>query len=362
MPYFLGLMSGTSMDGVDAVRCAFDEQGHFLRVEAHARSDYPAETRRALLALQRAPENIALHQLARMENQVSDAFAAAARPLLGGEIEAVGAHGQTVFHDPQGAQSSLQLINPARLAQALEVPVVADFRRADIALGGQGAPLVPAFHHAVFARADEARAVVNLGGIANLTLLRRQHRTDITGWDIGPANALMDEWAEQHLGQPHDADGAWAAQGQVISELLPALLADDYFARPAPKSTGRDHFNLAWARRRDAQLDQRKAVDVQRSFLAVTVESIARAVQGSGIARLYVCGGGALNRFLMQCLAERLAPLPVASTAAAGLDPMQVEAAAFAWLASRRVLGQTGNLPAVTGARREAVLGGLYLP
>lgn len=350
------------MDGVDAVLCEF-EGPRFRSVRSTHSVAYPADLRQRLLRLQREAGAISLADYAACDNAVADSFAEAALPLCrAGGVTAVGSHGQTVFHGPQGVQSSLQIGNPARLAVRLGLPVVADFRRADVALGGQGAPLVPAFHHAVFSVAQERRAVLNLGGIANITLLPGTDPAQVTGWDTGPANALLDEWVQQQQGRAQDDNGAWAAQGRVQPALLEALLADPYFQRLPPKSTGRDVFNLDWVRRRFPALDSLPPVDVQRSLLELTVESVARALAGSGVARLLVCGGGALNRFLMQTLAARLAPLGVESTAVAGLAPMQVEGAAFAWLACRRWEGLPGNLPAVTGASRPAVLGGLYLP
>ncbi|HEX4872079.1 MAG TPA: anhydro-N-acetylmuramic acid kinase, partial [Nevskiaceae bacterium] len=263
--------------------------------------------------------------------------------------------------EPRRIASSLQLGDPNRLAARLGCPVVADFRRADIARGGQGAPLVCALHQALFAKAGEPRAVLNLGGIANLTLLPDADPARVRGFDTGPANGLMDEWCQRTRGQPFDRDGAWAAQGRVLPELLAAWLAEPYFTAPAPKSTGRGQFNLAWAGARAGDLERFPAADVQRSLLELTVQSVLDALRREqpDTRRLLVCGGGARNVRLMARLAEAFAG-PVETTGAHGLDPAWVEATAFAWLALARLDGRSGALTGVTGARAAAVLGGLY--
>lgn len=361
----IGLMSGTSMDAVDAALCRFNA-GSFGGVQQSASSSYPEPVRQRLLELQAAPDKpLTLRELAQLEQAVTHAFVAATRAVLAQaglrpeQILVVGAHGQTVFHDPLTARSSYQLIDPGSLAVLTGIRVVADFRRADIALGGQGAPLVPAFHHFVFGGLPDA-AIVNIGGIANVTLLGAQ----VHGFDTGPGNGLMNEWAQRHLGVTFDAQGAWAASGRLDPELLEILLAEPFFALSPPKSTGRDAFNLDWATRCDPALGQRAPANVQRTLCELTARTIADAIHAHAapIRSVHVCGGGAHNQFLMSRLRTLLAAATVETTAALGLHPDWVEAAAFAWLGWRRLQGLTGNLRQVTGAREEAVLGGLYCP
>lgn len=358
------------MDAVDVALCAFDDAGRLEAVRATHSATYPETLRRQLLQLQADPARaLSLHDWMGLDEGVATTFARTAQELLAriatpaSAIAVVGSHGQTVFHDPQGIGSSLQLGNPSRIATILGITTVGDFRRADIALGGQGAPLVPAFHHALFADA-EPRAVLNLGGIGNLTLMPGTDPAQVTGFDTGPANALMDEWSLQCRGQAYDADGAWAASGEPHEGLIQALLADPYFVAPPPKSTGRDRFNLRWALQRYAGLTDLPAADVQRSFAELTVRSVTDALlrHAPATRRLLICGGGARNGFLKRLLGERLPGLTIVDTDAHGLDAQWVEAAAFAWLGWRALKGLPGNLPAVTGARRPAVLGGLYRP
>ncbi len=365
----IGLMSGTSVDAVDAAACEFDADGKFQRLLGTHTLAYPPELRLELLKLQRWPDTpVTLRDLARLDAAIGDRFARAARGLLdklglaATDVLAVGSHGQTLFHDPTLLVSSLQLGDPNRIAAATGVRTVSDFRRADMAHGGQGAPLVPAFHHALFGAARHSRVVLNIGGIANLTLLPGAAGSAVSGFDTGPGNALLDDWAQKSHGAPFDHDGAWAAAGQPDSALLAACLDDAYFAAAAPKSTGRDYFNLDWLARRFPAFEECAAADVQRSLLELSIETIGRAVdaQAPDCAELFVCGGGARNRFLMERLVARLPAVRVRDTADAGLDPGWVEACAFAWLAWRSIHGRSGNLPAVTGARRPAVLGGLY--
>ena len=364
---YLGLMSGTSMDGVDTALCEMRNR-RFLRVVGSQTQPYAAGVREQLLQLQRDKPALTLDALARLDNAVARTFADAAMNLLRevglapADVRALGSHGQTVYHDPSGTHSSLQLGDPSLIAALTGITTVADFRRADIARGGQGAPLVPAFHHAVFASDWEARAVVNIGGIANLTALPGADAKAVRGFDTGPGNGLMDEWTQLHQREPLDKEGRWAAGGHLHEPLLRALLADPYFARPPPKSTGRDYFNLDWLKARWPKLDQLSPADVQRTLCELTAQSIAQAVvsQPKSAGSLYVCGGGALNLFLMRRLRELLPNAGVSDTAKLGLAPRLVEPAAFAWLAMRSLAGMPGNLPAVTGASGEAVLGGVY--
>lgn len=369
MELHVGVMSGTSQDGIDAVLARF-EGDSFREVLARHTHHYPPALRTELLALSREATPVSLGRYAQLDRAVADAFADTVLGLLEhvgsdrANVRAVGSHGQTVFHDAVGVGNSLQLGDPSRIAVRTGLTVVADFRRADVALGGQGAPLLPIFHHACFAQADEGRAVLNLGGIANLTLLPDRSPDRVRGFDCGPANCLMDEWIERYLGQSHDADGAWASSGSVLDDLLQACLREDYFARAAPKSTGRGLFNLDWIVTRDSDLYARDPADVQRTLCELTARSIADALlrEAPDSRRLIACGGGVRNAFLMRRIAAHLPQVVVETTAEHGIGPQDVEATAFAWLACRRLRGETGSLPSVTGARRAAVLGGVFAP
>jgi anhydro-N-acetylmuramic acid kinase len=364
---YLGLMSGTSMDGVDTALCELRNR-RFLRVVGSQSQSYPAALRDELLKLQREQPAITLATFARLDHTVARVFADATLGLLrevgltAAEVRGLGSHGQTVYHDPTHVRSSLQLGDPSLIAALTGITTVADFRRADIARGGQGAPLVPAFHHSVFASDWEARAVVNIGGIANLTALPGADARSVRGFDTGPGNGLMDEWIQGHQHQPLDREGRWAAGGHLHEPLLRALLADPYFAKAPPKSTGRDYFNLDWLRARWPKVDDLSAADVQRTLCELTAVTIANAVQthAATTGSLYVCGGGAQNTFLMKRLKELLPKVGVSDTGRLGLAPGLVEPAAFAWLAMRTLQEQPGNLPAVTGASGDAVLGGIY--
>lgn len=364
---FVGLMSGTSQDGIDAVLAEFDD-GRFLRIIETHTGHYAPALRADLLALGREATPVSLARYAQFDRAVAEAFADTVLALIGkaglspATIRAIGSHGQTVFHDAVDVGNSLQLGDPSRISALTGMTVVADFRRADVALGGQGAPLLPIFHHACFADAVEPRAVLNLGGIANLTLLPDADPNGTRGFDCGPASCLMDEWIEQCRGEPFDRDGRWAASGNVDEDLLQACLRETWFGLPIPKSTGRGLFNLSWLESRDAQLAQRDPANVQRTLCELTARTVTDSLHrwGPATRRLIVCGGGVRNRFLMQRLRELLAGLEVESARQRGLDPQAVEACAFAWLACRRLRGEPGSLPSVTGAGRSAVLGGIY--
>lgn len=359
---FAGLMSGTSLDGVDAVLADFSAMPPKVLARAHHGFD-PA-LRAELLALN-SPGADELDRAARCANELARRYAAAVREVLDtaavapAALRAVGCHGQTVRHRPDRGYT-VQLGNAALLAELCGTRVVADFRSRDVAAGGQGAPLAPAFHAAVLRSPSEHRAILNVGGIANLTWLPATG--DVAGFDCGPGNCLMDLWAGLHLGQPMDADGAWAAGAQADAALLERLLAEPYFAKRPPKSTGRDLFNETWLRARlPAGIDARV---VQATLLELTARSIAGAVARDcgGAQRLVVCGGGVHNRALMARLSALLASVPVESSAAHGIDPGLVEPLAFAWLARQTLLGAPGNLPAVTGAKGARVLGAIYPP
>ncbi len=370
---FVGLMSGTSLDGIDGVVVDFAAEASPvpLRVLAHARSEFEPALRDQLLALNRAGDD-EIHRAALAGNALASAYAGVVATLLRQaslartDIAAIGCHGQTVRHRPgsfDGIGYTVQLNAPALLAELTGIDVIADFRSRDIAAGGQGAPLVPAFHRAVFTRADATIAVLNLGGIANLSVLAENGAT--TGFDCGPANALLDLWCRRSTGRAFDVGGGRAAQGVVDPRLLDALLAEPYFALPAPKSTGLDLFNAAWLNARLAAaeaLPRLRAEDVQATLAELTARVSAEACRShaADAVELIVCGGGAFNRDLMARLGRWLAPMRVVASGERGLPPDQVEATAFAWLARAFVLRQAGNVPAVTGAAGPRVLGALH--
>lgn len=362
---FIGVLSGTSVDAVDAALVRF---GPRIELVATHTLPYPPELRAELIALAVPGEN-EIDRLGAADVAVGRHFARAVNELIAfaglerGDVAAVGSHGQTVRHRPRLAVPfTLQVGDPNVIAADTGLPVVADFRRKDMALGGQGAPLVPAFHHAIFRSKREARVVVNIGGIANLTLLPADPNAPVLGYDTGPGNTLLDAWCRRQLGEPMDRDGAFAARGAVREELLRTLLADEFFAQPAPKSTGPEYFSPAWL---EARVGGYEPADVQATLVALTAQSIGDAFRtriGFEHASVFVCGGGARNPVLMRALAERLPRCQVQTTDALGVDPGWVEAMAFAWLARQRVHSGAGNCPAVTGAKRGAVLGGLWLP
>lgn len=357
---YVGLMSGTSLDGVDAVLLEFSGDRH--RMTGTAFKPFDASLRSRLLALHDARTG-ELHEAAITGNELAVVYANAVRQLLkesrtaASAIQAIGCHGQTIRHRPESGYT-IQLGNGALLAELTGNIVVCDFRSRDIAAGGEGAPLVPAFHQAMFAHRTIHRVIVNIGGIANITDL---DSGTVKGFDTGPGNMLMDAWIQRHRGETFDRDGAWAHGGACIPALLKSLLDHEYFSRPAPKSTGRELFNLEWL---DSKLSSPKAQarDVQATLLDFTVASIADAIarNAASAKEIYVCGGGAANRELMKRLAAAFPNLVVKTTAALGVEPDWVEACAFAWLARQALLLRPGNLPAVTGAKGPRILGAIY--
>lgn len=360
MPIYAGLMSGTSLDGMDGVLVDFrDGAAPPLSVLAFEHRPFPPELRAELLALNTSgPDELqrgalAANGVARVAAAVVQALRAQASEAV---IVAIGSHGQTVRHRPE-LGFTCQLNNGALLAELTGLDVVCDFRSRDLAAGGQGAPLVPAFHAEVFGHAQEARAVLNLGGIANLTLLGG---AQVLGFDCGPANLLMDGWAAHHLGKAYDEGGRWAASGRVDTDLLARLLAEPFFALPPPKSTGRDLFHAAWLSA--ALRGHEAAADVQATLAELTARAAAEALRrhAGATRRLLVCGGGAHNTHLMQRLAALLPGVAVEPTEAHGLLATQVEAVAFAWLARAFVERRAGNRAEVTGAAGPRVLGALY--
>ena len=357
---YIGLMSGTSLDGVDGVLADFGQGG--IRTLAAAFVPFPPELRAQLMALQASgPDEIEREELA--ANALAGLYAECVSELLPsapGPVAAIAVHGQTIRHRPE-LGFTRQTNQPALLAELCGIDVIADLRSRDVAAGGQGAPLVPAFHAAQFGQPGTVRAVVNIGGIGNISVLHADGR--VTGFDTGPGNVLMDLWIARHQGRTYDADGAWAASGLVDPALLGILLDEPYFALAAPKSTGRDLFHADWLDARLAQLAHPVAPqDVQATLAALTATTIARAIHDASadVSAVYVCGGGAENGELMRLLGAALPHAPVQSTAALGVAPNRVEALAFAWLGYRFMQRLPGNLPAVTGAKGERILGALY--
>lgn len=356
-------MSGTSLDGVDVAIVDFHTQTHLYCKVVHTHFlAFQADLKAALLALHYQGDN-ELERAALLGNQLAHIYAEAINQLLTktnidrNDISAIGCHGQTIRHRPE-LGFTLQIGNPALLTELTGITVIADFRSRDIAAGGQGAPLVPAFHRAVFADKNLCRIVINIGGIANLTNLPLHDA--ISGYDTGPGNMLMDAWAERHLGKAYDESGQWAARGQVIPTLLEALLTEAFFKLAPPKSTGRDLFNIIWLEK--FLHPDFKAVDVQRTLLELTATSIANAINnyGTKVDEIYLCGGGAHNHTLVKRLQQLLHPIKIALSDELGIGVNWVEAAAFAWLARQTLIQQPGNLPEVTGAKAARILGAIY--
>ena len=389
---YIGLMSGTSLDGVDAVLVDFAKEDASqasssglqiptqkassvnansslkLKVLAHVALPFEQDLKQTLLALN-APADNEIHRSALAANALTKIYAQAVQSLLDAtqlkatQIRAIGAHGQTVRHQPgahDGIGYTTQLNNPSLLAELTGIAVVADFRSRDIAAGGQGAPLVPVFHQRVFAQPKETVGVLNIGGIANLSVLHAHG--DVIGFDCGPGNALMDHWCMQHRGLAYDDGGRWARSGQVLAHLLDALMAEPFFQQAPPKSTGRDLFHAQWLASHLAKLQGISAVDVQATLTEFTAQACANDVlrHAIGTKELIVCGGGALNAYLMERLQRALPNCKVISSAERGMPPLQVEATAFAWLARQTVLGLAGNAPKVTGAKGARMLGGIF--
>lgn len=361
---FVGLMSGTSMDAVDAALLRVAE-GEFELLDCR---EHPisAELRDRIHLLSH-PGDDEIQRLGELDRDIGCCFADAAQCLLAqsgtaaGQVRAIGSHGQTVRHLPPSATSgqafSLQIGDPNTIAELTGITTVADFRRRDIAAGGEGAPLAPAFHAAAFGAAGKRRAIVNIGGIANVTLLLA---SEVSGFDTGPGNTLLDQWIGRHRGEAYDPLGSWSAEGEVQRELLTRLAAHPFFSLPPPKSTGKEMFNLSWLDGITDGLAAMEPRDVQATLAELTALTIADSLAPLDLDDVYVCGGGAANTDLMRRLYQRIAPASLGTTAELGCDPAWVEAAAFAWLAWRTLEGLPGNLPAVTGARSERVLGAIY--
>ena len=361
---FLGLISGTSADGIDAALVEFpdDATAGGLRLRAARTRPWAEQLRGRLVALGQGGEPGSLDELGRLDVRVAHAFADAALALLGeagvdpAGVAAIGSHGQTLRHRPHGdAPFTMQVGDGSVIAERTGIATVCDFRRRDVAAGGHGAPLVPAFHAALLQAPAEDRAVLNLGGIGNYTLLPRTG--PVRGFDTGPANALLDAWCLRHTGQSYDAEGAFAASGNVDAALLARLLDEPWFTLPPPKSTGREQFHLDWLQERLGGGES--PADVQATLLQLTAATVADALRAHqpSTTRVIACGGGVRNPVLMRAIAARLPDMAVESTDRHGLDPDYVEAMAFAWLARETLADRPGNLPAVTGARGPRILG-----
>jgi len=362
---FVGLMSGTSMDGIDAALVEFDESS--LSIVGTKNFPYPAALRQQLLDAIAIPLEREIDNVADLHRATGESFRDAALALLeetgvdAMAVAAIGSHGQTLRHQPNAKTPfSLQIGDPQLIASGTNIRTVADFRSADIVAGGQGAPLAPVFHEWLFRAPDKIRCVLNIGGVANLTVLTDRH--DTIGFDTGPGNSLMDAWIRKHRDAAFDRDGRWADEGSVDTELLERFLSEPYFAYAPPKSTGFEQFNLRWIEAHDTSSIE--PADVQATLCALSAITIADAVTdfAPATADLLICGGGAHNPTLMHEIRVRLPGVSVSPTAAAGLDPDWVEAVAFAWLAMRHLQGLPGNLPSVTGASDAVVLGSLYEP
>ena len=357
---YVGLMSGTSLDGIDAVLVDLSQTKPILLAKYYLPFDDALKN--DLLALH-LPASNELHQTQITGNQLAKLYAAAVATLLSqakssnNEVRAIACHGQTIRHCPEKGYS-LQIGNTALLAELTGITVVGDFRNRDIAAGGQGAPLVPAFHDKVLRHRDKHRVIVNIGGISNLTDLPLQKVT--TGFDCGPGNLLMDAWCERHTGKPYDDNGAWAASGTVLPALLKQMLDEPFFALPPPRSTGRDLFNTAWLQGK--LTGGEKAEDVQATLLELTCKSVAQSIQQCcvGAKEIYLCGGGAHNQTLRNRLAVLLDHCSIESTDTLGIDSDYMEAIAFAWIAQQTLHGKPANLPQVTGAKHPCILGAIY--
>lgn len=360
--YYVGLMSGTSLDGIDAV--AVQIQDNNCKLLASLTQAWPEQLKSALQL--QIEHGDSLDETLKLDQLCAEQYARASLEcirLAGLEalnITAIGSHGQTIRHSPQTKPAyTLQIGNPATIAELTKITTVADFRSRDIAAGGQGAPLAPAFHRAVFHQPGKKRVVLNIGGIANITLLSDDH---VLGYDTGPGNRLLDDWVRQQTGKPYDDNGTYACSGEINEKLLARLLDDPYFKAGYPKSTGSDYFNLAWLNRRLEEFQRETGQNIQATLSALTATSIVQQIkQAAGHCdELLVCGGGIHNAFLMQQIQQQLPGTAVVSTEKYGIHPDWVEAMAFAWLASRTLAGLPGNLPPVTGAQGARICGGIY--
>lgn len=357
---YIGLMSGTSFDGIDAALMSFDN--HQINIIDHHYQAYPPEIKNALLALAQQ-EHQSLENIFSLDAKLGHLYAQAAVNLLKKsgrnpkDIQAIGCHGQTICHMPQATEPfSVQIGNPNIVAAQTGIKTVADFRRADMAQGGQGAPLAPAFHREFFHSPDVSRAIVNIGGFANVTLLPKDGT--VSGFDTGPGNCFIDAWVNKHFSKPFDHAGQWASTGTLNNELLSTLLTHPHFAKHPPKSTGRDDFSFDWVNNVLGDFADISPQDIQTTLTALTAVSIAQNVGDA--QEVYICGGGALNAYLMSLIAERLPSATVNTTEALGVDPQHVEACLMGWLASCNLNHHPIDLRAITGSQQPVILGGVY--
>jgi len=367
--YFIGVMSGTSLDGIDVVVIDLQNNNHVELIAAHTYAFEPTLKQGLTTLIER--QHCELREFGELDIALGQAIANAINNLLAANklnpnaIKAIGSHGQTIFHHPEGHHPfSLQIGNANVIAEHTGISTVADFRQRDMVLGGQGAPLVPAFHKNLFEDKQQHRAIINIGGISNITVLPATDTGhQVIGFDTGPGNVLLDTWYEQHQHGPYDHDGLWAAAGTINKELLAHLLKDEYFKQAIPKSTGREYFNLAWLHKKLTEFQrQLEPQDVQATLTALTAHTIAQDIHryASQTKAIYICGGGSHNSSLMAMLQQSLANIAVSTTEELGLHADWVEACAFAWLAAQTLANKTGNLPDVTGAQRATILGGVY--
>jgi len=366
--YYIGIMSGTSMDAIDAVMVQFEPSGA-VSTFAHLSKPFPVDLKSSLIDLIQPDWSGPLRFVAGLNADLGTLYAEIALALIKqseipkAAIKAIGNHGQTICHQPDAQPHfSWQLGDANRIAELTGITTIADFRNRDIAAGGEGAPLVPAFHQAVFSHPKNTRIILNIGGIANISLLSPNH--DTLGFDTGPGNSLMDAWCLENQGKSYDENGGWAAQGKVIPSLLDQLMSEPYFKREHPKSTGKEYFNLLWLR--GFLTGEENPEDVQATLLEVTALSITEGVKLAArstrlnIDEVYICGGGGKNILLVQRLKQLLKPATVEKTNTLGVDADWVESIAFAWLARQTLLGLPGNLPTATGASGSRVLGAIH--
>lgn len=367
---FIGLMSGTSIDAIDAALISFENEKITL-IATHSIS-IPDATKSNLKKLLQN-DSITLELLGETDTQLGELFSQAALQLLkkagveADKITAIGSHGQTIYHAPNGKHPfTLQIGDPNIIAARTSITTIADFRRRDVALGGQGAPLTPAFHYALFGRQPHDQFVVNLGGIANITHIPADQTQPILGFDTGPANTLLDQWCEKYTSRSFDDNGEWARSGKLIPELLSVLLADNYFKKPFPKSTGREYFNLDWLTPFVSE-GEFSPNDIQCTLAELTAKTIADAIKKFSAEpryqipnTIFLCGGGAKNIFLVERIQKNCSNCTIKSTSEVGIDPQWIECAAFAWLAKQTLTHNTSNLISVTGASQNCILGGIY--
>ncbi len=361
---YIGIMSGTSLDGIDAVLADFDTTRPTLLQALH--HNFDKTLRRQLLQLTQSG-SVTFAELGEIDHQLGLSYAKIVNDLLKSaainpsDVKAVGSHGQTIFHHPTTHHpSTLQLGDANLIAEKSAITTVADFRRRDMAAGGQGAPLASAFHNALLQNDKRETGVVNIGGIANLSILPTDQRRPVTGFDSGPGNLLLDGWIQLNRGCQYDEKGAWGATGRVVPALLEQLLSDPYFAAAPPKSSGRERFNLEWLQQQLSGTE--RSEDVQATLHEFTARTISDALQqhSTSIEELIVCGGGSFNHYLLERIARHLPGIEISSTTKFGIDPQHIEAMAFAWLAKETLAGRVGNIPEVTGADRAVILGAIY--